>query len=182
MKLTNAIRESICDALVNRALGARRADLVRERAVLGIDILRRHIIKPEHLELIDSLPDGLVGTTEYITVYVDSVCTHLNLRDRFKIPAYASKHVSLGPGSEFEVRVQAVRDLAKVLGEEEQVIRVQSSAILASCSTDKALWAAWPEVRPVAEPLFPVAVKKPYPVAVPGSLNSALGLPVEVVG
>lgn len=191
IKLTTAMRESICKAMLRHAFLKRWEELCEKKAEFASEIYQAAFPEADRT-MMQQLPKGWLPEEDSLKIACGSSyfsfsvsgffsvnrLTEGHKTERVRVP-YHCKHspvLALDVAHPMAIKAQKIHDAAQDFRKE--VERAWSSSLNAvnSCSTVNRLGELWPESRP----FLPKEAPKPQLPALPiAALNTMLQLPVE---
>lgn len=186
-RLTNSLREECVKKALAHALDERKTALRGKRMAFANDVLD-DILGPELLRWIATAPEGALPKIQGFTcVFSGGAYAHLALGGA-RLVTEAQRHGNALARYSYDhplsVRYRELEDEKQVLAEEEEKLRAEMRAVLASCSTKKKLRETWPELVTLMGTALdddPTA-EKCRAIVPSATLNDRLGLPVEKGG
>jgi len=173
MRLNKELRKQIENALIEKQFGPKRKKLTR-RFENFADEIYRHAHPPKTRELMDSLPEGFLATTDRVpTHFTGLMRVHLRMTTARRFAAIdAHRAQEYAKDTPQWRKFNALTQARRALGDTEDETRREIRAVLHSVTTVKKLLEVWPE----ASPYVPTETAPQLPAVSTEALNKALGL------
>jgi hypothetical protein len=177
-RLNDNMRDSILEALVQHAFGARFEAIEKARQQLAAEVYRDVYI--QNLDKMKAMPAGFLPEAESIYVKFDDEMTSVDWGENRRIAddhsAYKAVAKVYGPRDDLSKCFFALKKQKSALESEKSKARGNAKAILKDCTTLAKLLRVWPEVEPFTREFAPAKVNLP---AIPRPIvNKQFGLPV----
>ncbi len=174
MRLTNYIRERICQAMLNKRFNAEEPPKSEEHAI-AVACYER-LFSKEDRALMESLPEGWLQLSYWMNVTFYGRAPQLRL-DRPRPFPHSENCLRLAADDELSKRWGKYEDAKAQYKQNRRNASHSIMTMLKSCSTIATLSKRWPE----AVPFIPVDLQAQAPstaLAIPiPTLNAMLGLP-----
>lgn len=181
-RLTNEIRNEICEKAIEESFAKKKAALKKEEAKLGMK-LYKSVFKPSELAKLDSLDEKWIVRDRCLRFNCQGYDLRFNIADKEEdgVPVPVSKRDygcrSLGNiTGEIAMEAQAFANKKQDASKEEDRARRALMAVLHSVSTVKRLAEVWPEGAKFYNIYLAEVEKTGVPAIKMQELNAMLGL------
>jgi hypothetical protein len=182
-RLTNAIRNIICDRIIAHRFDKEFNDLIDDEKKLG-DEVYKIMYTEDQIKKMNDLGQGFFNYDDDVLLHLDGEWRSLKLTES-KPFGYRTERLSFSSNDESKsigARLRKHFNKKKDLEEKKRKNRREVNSVLASFTTLEKLITAWPEVKSLVEDLKnPAVVVKTNAIMIPiAELNLALKLPPTV--
>lgn len=179
-RLTKYLREAMVKTLVNHAFNEKIAVARKELVDAGVALYMSH--HADHLKTMQKLPKSFLYESKYFDTNIGGQRHQVQL-DEYHLMTYESNRgrVAFDANNPVAIAFLKVNDRVNDLDKQrDQMIR-EVSATLDAIPTFKKLWEIWPESKSLLEKYEQKPTIAMLPAIQVSRLNTALGLPAEVV-
>lgn len=183
VRLTEYMRDSIKDALLERAFGERDKAIAADELKLADDIYK-HLYPAPLLRKMKALPNGFLPKDDDQRCKFGGDFERVSWGEPYRIVAAENRNnaVVFDANHPFTDRYRDIKNRKAKLEEEKREARAKANAALKNATTVGKLLAIWPEVKPFVEKYLKKATTAAQlPVVQTAVLNKTFDLPVPPV-
>lgn len=179
IRLAVYMKDSILDALMERAFKERRDALKARKLALGDKVYKRLYTAAE-IKAIKKVAGEFIRTRTGLNVKFGGDFCNVSWGEDRPSSREREGTLILNASDPLTDEYRDIEADKKKLGEDERRAKLEAQGKLNSASTVQRLIEIWPEVKPLAEPYLKVK-RAPLPVLQNDVLNKTFKLPVEPV-